>query len=33
MALGFTPGMGSTGALAAAFGEPLGREMLYTGRP
>ena len=32
MALGFTPGMGSTGALAAAFGEPLGREMLYTGR-
>lgn len=32
MALGFTPGMGSTVALEAAFGGPLAREMLYTGR-
>lgn len=32
MALGFTPGMGSTIALEAAFGGSLAREMLYTGR-
>jgi polyketide biosynthesis enoyl-CoA hydratase PksI len=32
MALGFTPGMGSTVALEAAFGGSLAREMLYTGR-
>jgi polyketide biosynthesis enoyl-CoA hydratase PksI len=32
MALGFTPGMGATHAVPAAFGEPLGRELLFTGR-
>lgn len=32
MALGFTPGMGSTAVLEDAFGAPLAREMLYTGR-
>lgn len=32
MALGFTPGMGATHAVPEAFGEPLGRELLYTGR-
>jgi polyketide biosynthesis enoyl-CoA hydratase PksI len=31
-ALGFTPGMGSTAVLEDAFGGPLAREMLYTGR-
>lgn len=31
-ALGFTPGMGSTAVMEDAFGGPLGREMLYTGR-
>lgn len=31
MALGFTPGMGSTRAVEAHFGEPLGRRMLYGG--
>lgn len=32
MALGFTPGMGSTRLMATYFGEPLARELLYTGR-
>jgi polyketide biosynthesis enoyl-CoA hydratase PksI len=32
MALGFTPGMGATYAVPEAFGEPLGRELLLTGR-
>jgi polyketide biosynthesis enoyl-CoA hydratase PksI len=32
MALGFTPGMGATHAVPEAFGGPLGRELLYTGR-
>jgi polyketide biosynthesis enoyl-CoA hydratase PksI len=32
MALGFSPGMGSTYAVPEAFGGPLGRELLYTGR-
>jgi polyketide biosynthesis enoyl-CoA hydratase PksI len=31
-ALGFTPGMGSTAVLEDAFGGPLARELLYTGR-
>lgn len=31
MGLGFTPGMGATVALEAAFGGMLAREMLYTG--
>src|SRR5687768_12146328 len=32
VALGFPPGMGSTVLLAEAVGEPLAREMLFTGR-
>lgn len=32
MALGFTPGMGSTVVLEQAFGAPLARELLFTGR-
>jgi polyketide biosynthesis enoyl-CoA hydratase PksI len=32
MALGFTPGMGSTVVVEQAFGPYLGRELLYTGR-
>jgi polyketide biosynthesis enoyl-CoA hydratase PksI len=32
MALGFSPGMGATHAMAEAFGGPLGRDLLYTGR-
>jgi polyketide biosynthesis enoyl-CoA hydratase PksI len=32
MALGFTPGMGSTALLDEALGGPLAREMLFTGR-
>jgi enoyl-CoA hydratase/carnithine racemase len=32
MALGFTPGMGATHAVPEAFGKPLGRELLLTGR-
>jgi polyketide biosynthesis enoyl-CoA hydratase PksI len=32
MQLGFTPGMGATHAMLQAFGEPLGRELLLTGR-
>jgi enoyl-CoA hydratase/carnithine racemase len=32
MALGFTPGMGSTAILAEALGELLARELLFTGR-
>lgn len=32
MALGITPGMGATHAVPEAFGEPLGRELLFTGR-
>jgi polyketide biosynthesis enoyl-CoA hydratase PksI len=32
VSLGFTPGMGSTVLLAEAVGEPLAREMLFTGR-
>jgi enoyl-CoA hydratase/carnithine racemase len=32
MALGFTPGMGATAVVPDAFGGPLGREMLITGR-
>lgn len=32
MALGFTPGMGATFALEEAFGAPLGRDLLFTGR-
>jgi enoyl-CoA hydratase/carnithine racemase len=32
MALGFTPGMGATHAVPEAFGAPLGRELLWTGR-
>lgn len=32
MALGFTPGMGATFAVEEAFGVPLGRELLFTGR-
>jgi polyketide biosynthesis enoyl-CoA hydratase PksI len=32
MALGFTPGMGATYAVPEAFGGPLGRELLFTGR-
>jgi enoyl-CoA hydratase/carnithine racemase len=32
MALGFTPGMGSTFIVEDVFGPTLGREMLYTGR-
>lgn len=31
MKLGFTPGMGATHAIPEAFGEPLGRELLYGG--
>jgi enoyl-CoA hydratase/carnithine racemase len=32
MQLGFTPGMGATIAMMEAFGDPLGRELLFTGR-
>lgn len=32
MALGFTPGMGAAYAVPEAFGAPLGRELLWTGR-
>lgn len=32
MALGFTPGMGSTFIVPDTFGPSLGRELLYTGR-
>jgi enoyl-CoA hydratase/carnithine racemase len=32
MQLGFTPGMGATHAIPGAFGEPLGRELLFSGR-
>lgn len=32
VSLGFTPGMGSTVLLSEAVGEPLAREMLFTGR-
>jgi enoyl-CoA hydratase/carnithine racemase len=32
MALGFTPGMGSTVVVEEAFGAPLARELLFTGR-
>lgn len=32
VALGFTPGMGSTLLLEEAFGAPFARELLYTGR-
>lgn len=32
MALGFTPGMGSTVVLEEALGAPLARELLFTGR-
>lgn len=32
MALGFTPGMGATAVVPDAFGGPVGREMLITGR-
>ena len=32
MQLGFTPGMGATHVMREAFGEPLGRELLLTGR-
>ncbi|MEM9005300.1 MAG: polyketide synthase [Cyanobacteria bacterium P01_F01_bin.86] len=32
MALGFTPGMGTTTILEDAFGGPLARELLFTGR-
>lgn len=32
MQLGFTPGMGATHAVPEAFGESLGREMLFSGR-
>lgn len=32
MALGFPPGMGSTFAIPEAFGAPLGRELLWSGR-
>ncbi len=32
MQLGFTPGMGATHAVQEAFGEPLGRELMLTGR-
>lgn len=32
MSLGFTPGMGATQVMGDAFGEPLGRELLLTGR-
>ena len=32
MALGFTPGMGATYAVPEAFGAPLGRDLLWTGR-
>jgi enoyl-CoA hydratase/carnithine racemase len=32
MALGLTPGMGATALLEDAFGGPLAREMLFTGR-
>jgi len=32
MTLGFTPGMGSTVVLEEAFGAPLARELLFTGR-
>jgi enoyl-CoA hydratase/carnithine racemase len=32
MQLGFTPGMGATHAVQEAFGEPLGRELLLSGR-
>jgi polyketide biosynthesis enoyl-CoA hydratase PksI len=32
MALGFTPGMGATHVVPEAFGAPLGRELLQTGR-
>src|SRR5262249_8596713 len=31
MALGFTPGMGSTAVLEEAFGAPLARQLLFTG--
>jgi enoyl-CoA hydratase/carnithine racemase len=32
MALGFTPGMGSTVALEETFGAPLARDLLFSGR-
>ncbi|MGD2069032.1 MAG: enoyl-CoA hydratase-related protein [Gemmatimonadota bacterium] len=32
MQLGLTPGMGATHVIPQAFGEPLGRELLYSGR-
>jgi polyketide biosynthesis enoyl-CoA hydratase PksI len=32
MQLGFTPGMGATHVVQEAFGGPLGRELLFTGR-
>jgi enoyl-CoA hydratase/carnithine racemase len=32
MALGFTPGMGATAAVAEAFGSSLGRQLLFTGQ-
>ena len=32
MTLGFTPGVGATQVVPEAFGEPLGRELLLTGR-
>lgn len=32
MALGFTPGMGATHVVPEAFGAPLGRDLLFTGR-
>jgi enoyl-CoA hydratase/carnithine racemase len=32
MALGFTPGMGATVVMEEAFGAPLARELLFTGR-
>jgi enoyl-CoA hydratase/carnithine racemase len=32
MALGLTPGMGATYAVPEAFGEPLGRDLLFSGR-
>lgn len=32
MTLGITPGMGATAAVPEAFGAPLGRELLMTGR-
>ena len=32
MRLGFTPGMGATHVIPQAFGSPLGRELLFSGR-